>query len=99
MILRSMVIHFVVYLVGLNVAERFTVSSHEHPASAFSWFLPPVFDYLSMIHVGELPFHGAKLSHCGENTLHLAICLRPFSTIFGTVSVEEGIHIFPWRVR
>ena len=43
MLLRTMVIHFVVYLTGLDIHKRFTLSSHEQPATAFSLFMPPNF--------------------------------------------------------
>ena len=47
MLLRTMVNNFVVYLAGIDIHKRFTLSSHEHPATAFSWFMPPIINLFS----------------------------------------------------
>ena len=39
---RTMVVLFVIFLCGLDVDTRYSMGSHEHPASAYSWKLPPV---------------------------------------------------------
>ena len=42
MLLRTMLVLFVIYLTGIDITERWTCGSHEHPSSAYSWHVPSV---------------------------------------------------------
>ena len=93
MLLRTMVVHFVVYLVGLKVGDRFTVSSHEHPASAFSWWLPPVInlfmhEYCGKVTMSWCQFGAPYRKHTTFGYIYTLVIWNNFAT----ASVEEVIR-------
>ena len=42
MLLRTMLVLFCIYFTGVEPESRWVHGSHEHPASAYSWYIPSV---------------------------------------------------------
>ena len=59
MLLRTMLMLFAIKLVGKDSSNRWTRGTHEHPASAFSWWIP------SIIRMFEYPDCGrVTIAYC-----------------------------------